>query len=48
MDLVNDVNTAASYLGRDPDLFNQVPHIVHGVVGSRIQFVDIECPGFIE
>jgi hypothetical protein len=42
MDLINDVHTVCTYLGRYPHLFNQVSYIIYGIVGGRIQFMDIK------
>ena len=42
VNLVNDVYFIISRLGRIANLIDQIPDVFHGVIGSRIQFVDIK------
>jgi hypothetical protein len=46
--LIDDIYLIFSYLGRDPDLVDQVAYIVNGVVGSGIQFVYVEGSRTVE
>jgi len=41
MHLVDDVDAVLSHLRRDTHLFDQQPDILHGVIGSRIEFMDV-------
>ena len=41
VDLINDIYLIFTNLGRNTNLLNQLPDIIYGIVGCRIQFVNI-------
>ena len=48
MNFVNNIYAVLSNLGRNSDLFRKVANVLDRIVGSSIQFMNIEGPGLIE
>ena len=48
MDLIDYVNLVPAYLRGDPHLVDQVPYIIHRIVGGRIELVYVERGRLVE
>jgi hypothetical protein len=48
MNFIDDIHLVISNLGWNPDLFNQVADIFHRIIGSGIQFMDVEGSGTVK
>ena len=48
MHLVDDIDGVFTYLRRDTNLVDEVSDVIYRVIRSRIEFVDIKRPLFIE
>ena len=48
MDFIDDIHLVFSDLRRDPHLVDQVPDIIHRVVGGGIKLMDVERSGPVE
>jgi hypothetical protein len=44
MYFIDNIDTVFANLRKNPDFFNQVADIIHGVIGGCIQLMNIEGP----
>ena len=48
MYLIDDVDLVNAHLRGNPNLVDQTPDIIHRIVGSAVEFIDVEGSIFIK